>query len=140
MIRPAQPQDLDQIYALICELEHHTLEPTYFQQTFQHYLSDSQKHILVALQADHIVGLITLRIEHQLHHTLPVAEILELVVSQSQHRTGIGQQLIDQAFSLARQNNCALIEVACNKIRTQSHIFYEKMTFNNTHFKFTKDL
>ncbi len=140
MIRPATPQDLNPIYHLICELEHHSLDKPYFEQTFTRYLADPLKHILVALQADRIVGLITLRIEHQLHHTHPVAEILELVVDPSLHRAGIGQQLINQAFHLARQNHCALIEVACNQTRTQSHLFYQKMGLHNTHFKFTQDL
>ena len=101
---------------------------------------DPQQYYMLA-EIDSIpVGYIALRIETQLHHAGKVAEILELYVMPDYRNKKIGARLIEEAVKIARLNNCKIIEVATNKLRTDALKFYEREGFIPTHFKSIKNL
>ena len=42
--------------------------------------------------------------------------------------------------SVAKENGCIQIEVACNQLRIDTHRFYDREDMNNFHYKFSKPL
>ena len=64
-----------------------------------------------------VCGFINVRVERQLHHEHPVAEICELVVDAAHRGSGCGTYLFDAALDVARNLNCEVIEVDSNNVR-----------------------
>jgi len=57
------------------------------------------------------------------------ATILGLVVDSSMRGQGIGHRLVREAEAWARSKGHQALNVRCNVIRTQAHVFYEGMGF-----------
>ena len=58
------------------------------------------------------------------------AQILGLVISQNQRRSGAGTQLVGKAEEWAKENDCYRIRVRTNIVRSEAHSFYTKLGFN----------
>ena len=66
----------------------------------------------------------TMRIE-----TGPFCEIGGLVVDEGERGKGAGRALIEKAIEWSRTRDVATLRVRSNTIRTEAHIFYRKMAF-----------
>lgn len=84
-----------------------------------------------------VCGFINVRVERQLHHEHPVAEICELVVDAAHRGSGCGTYLFDAALDVARNLNCEVIEVDSNNVREGARRFYEARGMCKTHVKLT---
>jgi GNAT superfamily N-acetyltransferase len=60
------------------------------------------------------------------------AEIGGLVVDERYRSSGIGRQLLLQIEQWASQQGCESVYLRSNVVRTQAHIFYEKMGYSYT--------
>lgn len=59
---------------------------------------------------------------------------IEAVRVASQHRgKGIGRALFGRAFDLARERNCALVQLMMDQRRSGSRLFYEALGFKANH-------
>ncbi|OKH27587.1 GNAT family N-acetyltransferase [Chroogloeocystis siderophila] len=58
------------------------------------------------------------------------AEIGGLVVDERYRSSGIGRQLLLQIEQWASQQGCESVYLRSNVVRTQAHIFYEKMGYS----------
>jgi PhnO protein len=123
---------------LICELENKMMPETSSEKVFRQNLQNPCVFYWVYETENRIVGFISLHINLLLHHAAPIAEIQELVVKSDFRGKRIGAKLIEVAFDTAKKENCELLEVACNRNRTESHAFYEACRFERTHFKFVR--
>ncbi len=65
------------------------------------------------------------------------AEIVGLVVSHDQRRSGLGTQLVEKAVEWAKKNDCLRIRVRTNVVRKEAHTFYTKLGFD---FKKTQEV
>jgi len=139
-IRMAKLTDIKDIYDLICDLENTELDYEKFQQVFKKYLEDDRIYCFVAEDSGNVIGCLNMRIEHQLHHTAKIAEILELAVMDKYRSKGVGRELFEKASQVARDNDCLQIELCCNQLRIRAHNFYEKQGMSKFHYKFTKNL
>ncbi|MDR3214921.1 MAG: GNAT family N-acetyltransferase [Bacilli bacterium] len=140
IIREANIDDLAVIYQFFIVLEGTELDYHRFKEVFQKNLNDDQIYYVIAESDNIIVGFGSVHLHLLLHHIGMVAEIEELFVKEEYRLLNIGQALINELVNIAMKEDCELIELASNKLRTKAHGFYEKCGFKATHFKFTMPL
>ncbi len=138
VIRPATEGDSDTIYAFLCELETQTLDAAAFQTVFRHNLATPDVHYLVAEWAGNVIGFVSCHVQYLLHHVGRVGEIQELFVVASYRNQRVGRRLMDVLDALARQQGLVNLEVTTNRVRIDTHRFYEGLGFAPTHYKFVK--
>ena len=138
-IRPADYQDVGTLYRFICELEETQLNAVAFRAVFQRNLTDKRVHYLVAEVNEDIVGFISCHVQYLLHHTGKVGEIQELYVMPEYRNQQIGRQLVAAMEELAEAHGFVNLEVTANQKRTNTHRFYQQLTFQPSHFKFVKE-
>ena len=139
-LRMACADDGSAIYRLICALEETALPRERFDAILGRQLAGADHRCIVAERDGCVVGLLNLRIEPQLHHCAPVAEILELVVDPKSRGLGVGKALMARAGEAAREAGCVLIEVACNVAREDAHRFYRREGMEADHLRFMRRL
>ena len=137
---PATIENSQDVYYLLCELEHAELDKALFEEIFRKNIVNSDIHYLLAIDNENVIGFASLHIQHLLHHVSKVAEIQEIVVSKYYQGQGIGKMLFNRLKEIAVENKCVLLEVCCNQIREKSHEFYLKQNMKNSHYKFTLNL
>lgn len=138
--RIAQKEDCRPIYELICETENSTLPYDRFAQIFHQQLNSSLYECLVCEEGGSVIGMLNLRMEEQLHHAARIAEILEFAVHPDYRSKGIGKKMLSIACQLARERGCTQMEVACNRLRENTHRCYLREGMQNYHFRFSKNL
>lgn len=137
MIRKATLEDKERVYSLLCELENEALPSKNFEQVFTDNLKNPFVNYFVCENEDRILAFASLHIQYLLHHCSRVAEIQEFVVRKEYKGNGIGKEMFHTMAETARENNCSVIEVCCNRKRVQAHGFYEHCGMVKSHYKFT---
>jgi PhnO protein len=94
-----------------------------FKKIHYSQINDSHYYCLVCKQDGMVIGTLNIRFEEQLHHAKRVTEILEFAVDTTCRSIGIGKEMIFQSCQIAKDNSCSQIEVACNKLRKDTHRF-----------------
>jgi PhnO protein len=125
-LRRANENDAERVHYLIGRLEEpeqFAYEP--FRQTYLKNLYDPDIVYLVAEDADAVVAFGSLAFSMPLHHSAPVAEIVELIVDDRSRGKSVGAQLV---------------KVASNRIRKRAHHFYARHGFMMTHYKLTMNM
>ena len=140
LIRRGGPEDLAAVYALICDMERTRLPFDRFSRIYLDRLERPEEVFLVAREGGAVTGVLHLRMETQLHHAAPVAEVMELAVAAGSRDRGLGGQLLGEARRLAEEAGCVRLEVACNRLRTDAHRFYRRQGMRDFHLKFSLDL
>ena len=138
MYRKATACDCENIYDLICDMEHKELPFKRFQKIFCDQLADEHYYCLVYEQEDSIIAVLNLRFEEQLHHSDNIAEIMEFAVRGSNRNRGIGKDMLAEACRISKEHGCIQIEVSCNQLREDTHRFYLREGMHNFHFKFSR--
>jgi len=138
--RKATVNDCEQVYHLICDMEHRELPYTRFQEIYNHQLCDTNYYCLICERDKQIIGMLNLRFEEQLHHAENIAEIMEFAVDSAFRNQGIGKEMLECACVIAKEFGCSQIEVACNQLRKDTHRFYLREGMKNYHFKFSMRL
>lgn len=140
MYRICEKGDEAAVYHLICELEDKELDWNNFKKAYRLQLDSPNYRCWVWEENGRVTGMLNLRFEWQLHHENPVAEILEFAVLKEYRGRGIGRELFSQACDGARDRGCELIEVACNRRRTDAHRFYRAVGMEESHCRFSLTL
>lgn len=140
MYRKGTLKDCKEVYDLICEMESSPLSYDYFYEIYKKQIDDAHFYCLVCEYNNHLIGVLNLRFEEQLHHAAYIAEALEFAIHPSYRKKGIGKEMLSTACKLAKEAGCIQLELDCNQLRTDTHRFYLREGMNNSHFKFTKTL
>lgn len=139
-IRAARAGDERALHALICALEEHDFPFDAFCERLRAQAADGRHTCLVYEEAGQVLGMLNMRIEPQLHHERPTAEILELVVDTAQRSHGVGAALFAAAREQAAHAGCEQLELASNARRVDAHRFYERQGMTKSHVHFTMPL
>jgi len=131
--------DIEQVFELSNQLENYSLNFESFRSCFYEIVS-LNNHLLYGIKMDKTVGYIHLRLEKQLHHAGLVVEILELVIDDKHRSQKLGKRLLDFATSYSTSIGACHIELTTNMNRNRAHQFYSREGFNQTSYKFVKDL
>ncbi len=140
MLRKSTEADCRQIYAMMCDMENKELPYDKFETIYKEQLGDDDRYCLIFEEDGEAIAFMNLRFEYQLHHCEMIAEIMEFVVDGRYRGNGIGAAVFHEACEIARGRGCTQIEVACNKLRTDTHRFYKREGMRDFHFKFSKML
>lgn len=134
-IRRASLSDEDLLYQMLCDLENEVLNRTAFGTVFQSNIQNQNIGYFIAICAGNAVGMASCHVQLLLHHASPVGEIQEMYVEPSQRSKGIGNALIKAVVEFAKLRGAMQLEVTSNKIRQDTHRFYEREGFLKTHDK-----
>ena len=134
-IRKAIEQDAEQIYELICALEHTRFQKGTVIELYKQNLKDEKIGYFVAQKDEKIVGFGSIYINKLLHHCGKVAEIQELIVAQDYRNHNIGKMLIREMNEWVLRQGIIQIEVTCNHSRVDAQRFYRANGFVPTHQK-----
>lgn len=96
--------------------------------------------VLVAVEADQVLGLVALHWTAMLHTPKPVARITALVVHESVRGRGIGRSLVEAASVLARQAGCEVLELTTALHRTDAQAFYKGIGFEASSLRLHRTL
>lgn len=139
-IRPAAAEDWEQVYGLMCQLENEELDKEEFYRIYMEQRKNPDFCGLVYAIDGQAEAFVNMRMEGQLHHAAPVAEILELIVGENLRGQGIGKVLFHEACRRAAERGCVCLDVTSGRQRTGAHRFYEREGMKKSHFKFTMEL
>ncbi|TDB65155.1 GNAT family N-acetyltransferase [Arundinibacter roseus] len=134
-IRLARASDRDELYQMLCDLENEQLNKKSFTSVFEKNLTQPQIRYFIAEQAGRIVGMASCHVQLLLHHAGPVGEIQEMYVQPSVRSQGIGRALIHEIQKFVLSHNGIQLEVTTNRLRLETHRFYEREGFLKSHFK-----
>lgn len=140
MIEKASISDLEDVYALICELEQEQINKPRFQQIYQKSLTEQDIYLYIYKLENKVVGFISFYIHHYLHHHQDTGEIVELVVLPQYRNLKIGDTLISYVEKIAIELELEEIEISTSTYRTKAHHFYEKHGYIKNHYNYTKRL
>jgi len=134
-IRDAVPGDVEAICNLLGELGFPSSP-----QEVRERLGAMQSAVLVAVNQDAVVGVITTAIMSVLHRPRPVGRLSALVVSKQERGKGVGSALVSAAEKMLMQRGCGLIEVTSNFRLEEAHSFYKRIGYEATSYRFKKEL
>ena len=90
------------------------------------YLSSRTSGILLAIENDHTVGLLSYSARPDLYHAGECYLIEELVVVEEKRSQGIGGMLIENLMACAEQNGCAEVAVGVMPDNVRAQQFYRR--------------
>jgi ribosomal protein S18 acetylase RimI-like enzyme len=112
-IRPAGPGDEPAVVELVQELAVAFDLPTTVDEHYvRHFLASPVSDILLALDDDAVVGLLSYAIIPGLFHAADSGLIESLVIAEGRRGEGIGRQLLQTAVRLLEETGCAEISVS----------------------------
>jgi N-acetylglutamate synthase-like GNAT family acetyltransferase len=134
-IRQADVRDLPRILELYEQLTEEKLNlPGDTAKKIFTEITEMPRHVFLVAEKDRlIVGTLFLQIVPNLtHNGHPWAIIENMVVDSACRRQGVGQILIEFAFSHCRQAGCYKVQLLSNKKRHEAHQFYRAMGFEDS--------
>ncbi len=141
LIRKAKQTDFEAIYKFVNALEESIFPLENQKKAFERNLADGDFIYLIAELNNKPIGFISCYAQEVLHHGAQrIAEIQEMYVSPENRKSGVGKKLLDELKKIAKQNGIVQLEVTSNKKRTETHQFYLRECFLNSHEKFTFEL
>ncbi|WP_294966079.1 GNAT family N-acetyltransferase [uncultured Flavobacterium sp.] len=129
-LRRAELNDAEFINRLSNQLGYKsTIEST--RNSLSEILNHADNCIYVCVDNENIIGWIhgfySLRVESE-----SFAEIGGLVVDENYRRNGIGKILVEKVIEWTESKKSNKIRVRCNALRKETHVFYNKIGFNET--------
>lgn len=134
-IRPAVPTDNVDLQELFMQLGYKN-SPASIASRINTITSNEA--ILVADLGENLCGVIVLNFITPLHEDARWGLISALVVSENERGSGIGQQLLFEAETVAKAYGCTQIELASSMKRERAHKFYESQGYQEKRKRFIK--
>ena len=118
------PQDLADLDVLMHEL---SATSSCSEELLNNALNDTNVHVYVIRDEDHIVATGTLCIKHTLEFT--IADIESVVVSSKCRGRGYGKELMAAMIEAAKKVNVHHIQLTSNPARVAANRLYQEMGF-----------
>lgn len=128
-IREVTISDVDQLAALCQELGYPTTTSD-LQHRLRIIEQFSTHHVYIsALPHGQLVGWVHVYLCPLVEIDLE-AEIGGLVVDAGYRQLGVGRSLMHQAEVWAREQGCTAVRLRSNVVRTDAHVFYERLGYH----------
>ncbi|MER6212590.1 N-acetyltransferase family protein [Streptomyces sp. NPDC001272] len=145
-IRPAREADLPAIVALLADdplgatrESPDDLAP--YTAALKRLADDPHQHVMVAVRGERVVGTLQLTIIPGLSRKGSTRSLIEGVRIHADERgSGLGTRFIEWAVERSREENCQLVQLTSDVIRTDAHRFYERLGFTPSHVGFKLQL
>lgn len=134
-IRPARPDDVEQVFALAAELAtSFEVRREAFVNSFHSLLAQDSARVLVADSGEELHGYL-LGFQHLAFFTNgPIAWVEELMVGAQARRGGVGAALMAEFESWAYGHGCALVALATRRAAP----FYQALGYEESATYFRK--
>jgi len=96
--------------------------------------------VLVAELDGEVVGCLSTSVMQVLHRPAPVGRISMMVVDEHLRSRGIGARLVRAAEAALAAQGCYMLEVTSHLRRTEAHRFYEKLGYERTSVRLSREL
>ncbi|MEO9852569.1 MAG: GNAT family N-acetyltransferase [Reichenbachiella sp.] len=137
-IKIANDDDFNSIYNFVNELEQTVFNVEDLKRAFESNVNNPDHIYLIAEMNDESVGYLSCHSQLLLHHGgQKIAEIQEMYVNPESRKNGIGKGLVDELKRIAKLKEIEQLEVTSNNKRGDTHRFYEREKFVQSHKKFT---
>ena len=137
LMRPAEPRDCAALERLIQQLGYIAAQRDI--ATRLDAIRADGREVLVAELDGTVVGCLSTSIMQVLHRPKPVGRISMLVVAEGLRGQGIGAALVRAAEDWLIAQGCGLVEVTSNVKRTDAHLFYEKLGYEKTSVRLSRE-
>jgi GNAT superfamily N-acetyltransferase len=108
--------------------------PESYYKAFDALARDPNNRLLIAELEGEIVGTLQITFIHGLSRQGAKRALLEAVRVAAPYRgRGIGEEIVRAAIEIARQENCAMVQLTTDKSRKDAHRFYERLGFEASH-------
>lgn len=138
MIKKAQIDDFEDVYLLINELEHNTIDKKNLYTTYCRQINNQDAYIYLYQDEHKVIALITMYVQHYLHHNHATGEIGELIVLDDYRGQKIGDQLINYIEDVAQDLHLEELSLSSGMWRKNAHRFYENHGYVKDHYSFEK--
>ncbi len=139
-IRPASISDVNQICNLLKELGGYDDTHTYLPNKLQDIIDHPDHYLYVYENNEILEGLVSLFIVPELGLNGNTALITYLIVTTNSRSTGIGKILEEQCCIVAKERNCARIQLHCAANRIRAHKFYQDINYTESPKYFSKKI
>lgn len=136
MIRKIEIGDINCVFLLLNELYNNEINKQIFTKKYNDFLSDNNSYGILLIKDDKVVGVLIGRIINRLVKNKNILFIDDLIVDNNYRGNGIGNSLLKEAITYAKDNDCETVELTSYLSNTSSHRLYEKVGFSKKHYKF----
>ncbi|MFJ8882231.1 GNAT family N-acetyltransferase [Streptomyces sp. NPDC102402] len=141
-IRPAALTDIPAVVAMLADdplgaqrESPDDLDP--YHAAFHRLAEDPHQHLVVAVHEERVVGTLQLTIIPGLSRRGATRSVIEGVrVHADERGSGLGTQLIQWAVDESRRQDCQLVQLTSDAVRTDARRFYERLGFTASHVGF----
>ena len=137
VVRPAGPDDCPALERLIRQLGYEEGGDDIAARLAP--MIEASRLVLVAEVERQVVGCLSTSVMPVLHRPRPVGRISMMVVDEGRRGLGIGAELVRAAETALVEMGCGLIEVTSNLARTDAHRFYERLGYQKTSVRLSRD-
>lgn len=110
-------------------------------RAFEAIDADPNQFLAVAMDNEEVVGTLQLSFIPNISHLGSWRAQIEAVrVHERMRGSGVGRRLFEWSFEQARQRDCVLIQLTCDRARPDAHRFYESLGFLPSHTGFKMKL
>ncbi|HEX8450697.1 MAG TPA: GNAT family N-acetyltransferase [Longimicrobium sp.] len=138
-VRPAAPEDTAALAALMSHLSYPT-EPDAMRVRMERISALDGYAAWVAEAEGEVIGMVAAMIGWTLVYDDPFARILALVVDPAHRGKGAGAALVRTVEEWARTHGAGTLHLTAGNQRTEAHVFYRRMGFDDTGKRFFKRL
>lgn len=140
-IRKANQDDLHSIVRLLADDELGSQRerfedplPVAYYEAFNAIESQVGNQIMLAVEDEKVIGCLQLTIIPGLSRQgMKRAQIEGVRVDRNYRGKKIGEKLLEEAISIAKSEECGLVQLTTDKQRSDAHRFYEKLGFTASH-------
>lgn len=108
--------------------------PDTYYDAFRAIESQGGNEIIVAVEGEKVIGCLQLTMIPGLSRQgMKRAQIESVRVDRNVRGQRIGEQLFNEAIARAKAEQCGLVQLTTDKLRSDAHRFYEKLGFTASH-------
>src|SRR5690625_1631984 len=108
--------------------------PTAYFEAFKAIESQVGNQIILAVENQKVIGCLQLTIIPGLaRQGMKRAQIEGVRIDRKYRGKKVGEKLFKEAISIAKSENCGLVQLTTDKQRGDAHRFYEKLGFSASH-------
>lgn len=136
-VRSAEPRDCSSLAGLIEQLGYDATAGEVAERLAA--MQAEGRTVLVAEQGGAVVGCLSTSVMRVLHRPAPVGRISMMVVDEALRSRGIGAELVRAAERALAAQGCYMVEVTSHLRRTEAHRFYERLGYERTSVRLSRE-